>query len=259
MKLKIKSITTLFALFFLTVFIPLQAQENNTVQEPTQSEINKFVIVFSKQITEMMQLKIENVTFKNSKGKKININEFAKFMLQGFSFNSVKEVETKKAIFSINPVKTEIDESKPIVKEVLNLKIGDDFPAFDLSSSENSKISLESLKGKPTFISLYFVTCIPCIQEIPLLNHLQLKKNDSINFLAVTMDPLEDVNKFNEKYYFQWNSLVGAADLIGELGVKTFPTYILLDQNSTIIDIQSGFGSDKTQQVLDSMFDDKDF
>jgi thioredoxin-related protein len=85
---------------------------------------------------------------------------------------------------------------------------------------------------------------------VPILNDLYSKLSLEVNLVAVTFDSPVTVNAFNEKYKYKWNSLLNAGDLIKEVGVKTYPTFILLDENSQMISYHTGYDTDLKKSLL---------
>ena len=69
-----------------------------------------------------------------------------------------------------------------------------------LNSKEKNKLD----KDKPTFVNFWFTSCPPCIEEMPALNELKEKYKDRINFVSITFDTKEKVEKFLKKYEFDY-------------------------------------------------------
>ena len=118
--------------------------------------------------------------------------------------------------------------------------IGKLFPIRDLITLDNKKIGLNDLKGKPTLINFWFTTCIPCVEEIPVLNKIKNELKDSVNFIAITFEKKEIVEKYLKKYLYNFVQVVDAESFITALGFKSFPKNVLLDKEGKVISIESG-------------------
>ena len=138
------------------------------------------------------------------------------------------------------------DPLKELFKEDIKRHIGNELPKFNLESlSSNEQKDSESLKGKPTLINIWFIECAPCIEEIPLLNRLQERYNERINFVAITFQDSEKVKKYLLNSDFNFTHLVNAKSYIRQLGLITYPKTIIIDKNLRVVNIESGLVSNK--------------
>ena len=121
----------------------------------------------------------------------------------------------------------------------LNAMIGEVFPIISSKTLQDSTITIDNLKGKPTLINLWFTRCAPCIREMPILNEIQSENSERFNFLAITMDSEPKVNRFLEKHPFQFDHIVNSKELTTQLGFRHFPMNIFLDKEGRIILIEN--------------------
>jgi len=132
----------------------------------------------------------------------------------------------------------------PMYAEFTNMNslenlIGQKFPDFNLKSLSGESMTLENLKGKPTMINLWFTTCGPCIEEMPILNKIAKSVGDKINFVAITFNSKSRVKNFLKKRKFDFNHLTGAKHLLNKvLKVSGFPTNIFLDSKGVVQKIE---------------------
>lgn len=89
-------------------------------------------------------------------------------------------------------------------------------------------------KNKPTFVNFWFTNCPPCIEELPALNELKEKYKDRINFISITFDNKEKVERFLTKYKFDFAHIVGENDFTKSLGFVGYPKTFLLNKNKVI-------------------------
>lgn len=118
-------------------------------------------------------------------------------------------------------------------------------PEFNLKNLKSDKISSNNLKGKVTFINLWFTNCFPCVKEIPLLNILQKKFENEVRFLAITFDSKEKVKGFLKKKDFNYEHLVNAKSYLkNDLGNIAYPKIIILDKNGIVKYLGEGIPSE---------------
>lgn len=109
-----------------------------------------------------------------------------------------------------------------------------EFPKFDLKTLTDKNFNSEKLIGKPTMINFWFTKCAPCIDEMPVLNKIKKKYKDDFNFIAITYEKMEDVEKFLKKHPFEFEHLVNAKDFTDQLGIQTYPMNLFLDKNGIL-------------------------
>ena len=132
-------------------------------------------------------------------------------------------------------------------------------PKFELSNLSSDKITLEQLKGKPTMINLWFTTCAPCIDEMPILNKIKEKYENDFNFIAITFEKKESVEKFLKKHQFEFEHLINGKNLIDKLGVNAFPMNLFLDKNGVLKVVGQGIPYDKLEGGTLKMGEGNDF
>ena len=132
-------------------------------------------------------------------------------------------------------------------------------PKFELSNLSSDKITLEQLKGKPTMINLWFTTCAPCIDEMPILNKIKEKYENDFNFIAITFEKKESVEKFLKNHQFEFEHLINGKNLIDKLGVNAFPMNLFLDKNGVLKVVEQGIPYDKLEIGTLKMGEGNDF
>jgi thiol-disulfide isomerase/thioredoxin len=107
--------------------------------------------------------------------------------------------------------------------------LGRKFPLDDLQSLADQE------SGKPIWINLWYTGCAPCIKEIPELNKLKSKYGKAVDFLAITFDEQDKVEKFLEKYPFEFQQITGQkAFLEDALKISSYPKNLLLDHKGNL-------------------------
>ncbi|HEX6398356.1 MAG TPA: TlpA disulfide reductase family protein, partial [Steroidobacteraceae bacterium] len=101
-------------------------------------------------------------------------------------------------------------------------------PPFDLKDLDGRRVTSASLKGKPTLVSFFFATCLPCILEVEPINRYAASR-PQMNFLAVTFDEPAEARAFVERFGLRWRVVPDARDFIDRMRVKQYPLMALFD------------------------------
>ena len=162
---------------------------------------------------------------------------------------TVKETEIKKdsiikrITFAMNTKKPKNQTNSSPLSEYLNKE----FPKFDLKTLTGKSFKSKQLIGKPTMINLWYTTCKPCIEEMPVLNKIKEKYKNDFNFIAVTYEKKEDVENFLKKHPFNFKHLVNAQEFTDQLGIKSYPKNLFLDSNGVLRYAKGGIPYDITK------------
>lgn len=120
-------------------------------------------------------------------------------------------------------------------------KLMSEFAAKDLQGVTYSVKDFR--RWRVTFANLWYLSCAPCIAEIPNLNRLysMVEKNAKVQFFAITFESETNVRAAIEKYGIRYPILLTTAK---ELRMMNFgigyPTSMVLDQDGKVFKIISG-------------------
>ncbi len=126
------------------------------------------------------------------------------------------------------------DERLNMDMNPLNDFFNKQLPESKLETLDKKPFLLSDLNGKPTLINFWFTSCTPCIKEIPMLNQLYHQYKDKFNFIAITFDSQNSVERFIKKNHFKFTHVVNAKDFITELGFKGYPLNVFLDKEGKV-------------------------
>lgn len=121
------------------------------------------------------------------------------------------------------------------------------------SVKDSTKVSLETYKNKITVINWWGPSCLPCVQEIPELNKLQLdhNSNSEIVFIAInSSSKQEKVKAFLDKTPFNFEQYFVGKEISSELGIGGIPRTIVLDRSGRIVYDQVGYDSEQKLSKL---------
>ena len=117
--------------------------------------------------------------------------------------------------------------------------VGDVFPDFSLRDIQGKNWTNEQLKGKKTVINFWFTGCGPCRNEMPELGRW-VKQFPEVTLLAITFQKTEQIQQLVAEQHFYFHQLVEGGELIKELGIQSYPTTFVLDENNRIERIEIG-------------------
>ena len=88
---------------------------------------------------------------------------------------------------------------------------------------------------KPRFVNFWFTSCMPCIKEIPDLNALKEEFGEHVDFVAITFNTQEQVDKFLENRPIDFEHITNQQVALGKYGVRSYPMNMLLDKDGKIL------------------------
>ncbi|WP_449401011.1 TlpA family protein disulfide reductase [Chryseobacterium wanjuense] len=119
----------------------------------------------------------------------------------------------------------------------LENKIGTHFPIEKYKNPEGKNFNSDDLK-EITLINFWSTTCEPCIKELPYLNKLKEILGDKVNFIAITYDNKEKVDKFLEKREFNFQHITDAGqELKSYFPILRNPLNFIIDKNGNVKEI----------------------
>ncbi len=116
--------------------------------------------------------------------------------------------------------------------------IGYQIPAFEGTTRDGKKINREQLVGKLSIINFWFITCAPCVAEIPGLNAITEQYGTTkINYIAIGRDNSQDITEFLQEHPWKFEHITDANDIIrNHFKLRWgYPTTFLLNKKAEII------------------------
>jgi thiol-disulfide isomerase/thioredoxin len=116
-------------------------------------------------------------------------------------------------------------------------------------------VNPSKLKGNVILLEFWFKNCGGCVMAIPSMNKIKTKfKGD--NFKIYGVEFIENHSKDNlEKYINEQNilypSLYKGKTIASNFGIRSAPTFMIVDKNGTIIHIKSGFSKENMDEIND--------
>ncbi|AIZ42448.1 TlpA family protein disulfide reductase [Cellulophaga baltica] len=118
---------------------------------------------------------------------------------------------------------------------------------LELITLTGSKLNNQILKGKVTFINLWFVNCAPCLKEIPQLNTLKIKYENKVNFIAITFDPKSKVIEFLKRKPFNFDIVTDQKELLDNFFKPgAYPKILIVNKEGVISFISNGIREEES-------------
>ena len=124
---------------------------------------------------------------------------------------------------------------------------GRTLPNASLQTVDGSFFEIDSLRGKPSILFFWTVTCQPCLDKIPMIMQLRDEYGPMINIVALTSNQAEEAFNYLDLHDFDVVNLVDAYDYGKEIGVKALPKILVVDR---VLTVQGVLG--KAMSGLDS-------
>lgn len=117
--------------------------------------------------------------------------------------------------------------------------------------------SLSAYRGRVVLINFWATWCPPCIDVLPELRDLVAElPAHRFTLLAISVDEqLETVNALREREPLPWaNWHVGSdSDIVRNWDIRSFPTYVLVDEEGLILARQGGFDDWFTARIREAV------
>lgn len=124
---------------------------------------------------------------------------------------------------------------------VAGVSVGAVAPTFVLpiyGGGGHGSIDLRALRGHPTVINFWSESCIPCREEMPLLEHTYLRygTHGAFSLLGVNQsDPQDDIAPFGKQFHITYPLLFDPGGQVNQAyKVTAIPTTYFLDTNGVV-------------------------
>lgn len=118
------------------------------------------------------------------------------------------------------------------------------------------EVALDQLTGRPTLVNLWATWCLPCREEMPLLQDAFERYGEQVRFLGVdTQDAPDAAASFVTDLQIGYPQAVDPEGaLLSELGVRGLPVTLGLDSDGRVVARVVGqLDAEELQQLMDSL------
>jgi peroxiredoxin len=127
------------------------------------------------------------------------------------------------------------------IKELHYYKMeGLPLPDFNFLDLDGNVYNKETTTNKIIVMNCWYVQCSPCVAEMPSLNQVvkQFEKDKNILFLALALDPANDVKTFLNKHIFKYAIVPDKKDyLSNKLNIIAYPTQLVINRQGIIVKV----------------------
>jgi len=127
---------------------------------------------------------------------------------------------------------------------------------YAVTNLQGDTKSISVGKGKVTFISYWATWCPPCIAELPGIQQLYDAYGDRVNFLLLTQETPEKVERFVRKKGYELPIYFPQMQTPAILQENSIPTNYVIDAQGSIIIKETGaadWNSSKVRNVLNEL------
>jgi thiol-disulfide isomerase/thioredoxin len=197
------------------------------------SDINKFF--YKDAISGTVYTEAEYIKYKQTKSLKFQKTNtsFKEYIIEEY-----KSKDSVIKIFKLNQITKSIKIISKKNKEKIYSLIGTELPKGKLKLLDGKNYNLGINNDKPTFVNIWYTTCVPCVAEIAFLNEIKNEYKNRINFIAITFEPKEIVEKFLKRKPFNFIQIIESKEFLRELGVKMYPKSIFIDNSNIIKEVE---------------------
>ena len=188
------------------------------------------------------------LTYLSQDGLEITFDEYFETVKNGAPA-SFKETTGNGELRAVLRIMSASETAKSKAISDLKIDLGKKMPLIELPDLDGKVRSYAEFGGRPVLLGFYFSQCVPCIQEIPLLNELALRDN-RIAVLAVTFDTAEESEAYSVKHGFNWPIVANAMEYLDRVGVKAYPTMLLISAEGELM-------AKKTSAIVSDVSDAK--
>lgn len=182
-----------------------------------------------------MGLEDYTLSYKNTDGTVLNFEQFSAGLTAGRSFSILKDSDRKRAVLSLDAVGASHEpQSSPNA-----IRLGATLPPYTGRDLAGLTFDSASLRGHVTLLDFYFADCVPCIAEVPMLNAIA-ETNPDLRVHAVTFEDRTLAQGFVDQHGFDWPVLPDAQGFIDAIGVRVYPTLLLLDADGIVRGVATG-------------------
>lgn len=114
--------------------------------------------------------------------------------------------------------------------------LGKPLPNITLKDAAGKEVALSSFRGHPILISLWATWCFPCMEELPMLDHIR-KSTAGTDLQMISIDEdyrPEDAANLLRRRGYTWQDFAFNKDVAGTLDSGAIPQLVLADASGTI-------------------------
>lgn len=119
----------------------------------------------------------------------------------------------------------------------------------------NTLVNPSKLKGNVILLEFWFKNCGGCVMAIPSLNKIKTRfEKDNFKIYGVEFIenyPIDNLKKYIADQKIIYPTLYKGKVIASNYGIRSAPTFMIIDKNGTIIHIKSGFSEKNMNEIID--------
>ena len=126
-------------------------------------------------------------------------------------------------------------------------------PDFNFVDLDNKIYNYETAKDKIVILNCWFVNCKPCVEEMPGLNQIvkQFKNRKDIIFLALALDPVDDIRNFLKNNIFNYKIIPNKEDYLKNvLKIAGYPTQVVINRRGEVVKVIESSKLEELKKVI---------
>lgn len=119
---------------------------------------------------------------------------------------------------------------------------GKPIPKFDFTTIDDKHYTSNNTKGKIMLFKCWFLSCSPCVKEIPDLNELveTYKNRNDFVFISLAIDEKAPIKEFLKKTKFDYQTVAQQEPyMVNKLHVQGYPTHFLVDKQGLVVKVSN--------------------
>jgi len=172
--------------------------------------------------------------------------DFLNKLLAGkvFAFKTGTKDDTD--IYTLYPLTAKDENIQSVIKQSAETEIqhyqmeGTAMPPFSFLDMKGNTYDNASAKGKLIVLKCWYINCVACVKEFPVLNKLvkEYKDNDHVLFISLASDNKTELTRFLQSNKFSYAVVPGMQDFMTTpLSITAYPTHLLIDETGKIVKV----------------------
>ncbi len=134
--------------------------------------------------------------------------------------------------------------------------LGESVSDWELPELNNeNRVKPSKLKGKVILLEFWFKGCGGCLSAIPSLNKIQARFGEE-EFKIFGIEYLEEypkevLQKYIEEQNIQFPNLYKGKTVATNYGIRSAPTFLIIDKNGKIIHVKFGFSQENMNEIIE--------
>lgn len=134
-----------------------------------------------------------------------------------------------------------------------HIAVGDKFPDIELFDLDGKSHCLSEFKGKWCLVDFWKIGCAPCLRALPELRELKEMYGDKLAIVSLSLDSESRWQETSNKLPLisnNWNEGKEDYGLFTRLGLKAYPSYLVVAPDGTIKDLWLGYDTGELKQKM---------